>query len=528
MRTSLFPFATLREPPADVVSTHERLLRRAGFVRKVEAGTYVFLPLGARLLRKMIGVLERECESAGFHPVIAPLAEPAQAVLESARPQVRSWRVLPLRWYVLGQSRREDVEPRGGLLETRETMSLQMWSFDADASSASESMVLVRDVFVRACKQMGAEMLAGECDGWSLLAVGEGGEDSLLQCSSCGTAGLPEWCSLLCFEDGVPSYETAPDAETVSTPDLRTVEEVARFLGVPSSRLVKTLLLEVDGKAVAALVRGDHELSLSKVQRALGAGEVQMMSAERVEAISRAPVGFAGPVGLEGVPLIADWAVRQIQDFVVGANLADAHRVHVCWGRDFAEPTWADLRVASAGDRCAHCGGELVLQRGIIVGRIHQWRGGRNLIYDDAQGVQQPVEVVAGELNLLRVLAALVEAGHDADGMVWHVRVAPFEAVILLLNPSEETHRNIAERLYLSLQERDIDVLLDDRDERAGAKFKDADLTGIPVQVVVGRSASEGLVEVRLRRNRQPRQVAVEDVPIAVEELIYREKEAIG
>lgn len=429
---------------------------------------------------------------------------------------------------MLGQFRREDVEPHGGLLETRETVSLQMWSFEPDASSDMEGMMRIRDVFVRACQQMGAAMLAGECDGWSLLAVVEGGEDALLQCSSCGTAGVPEWYSLLCLEGAVPSCETVPTAEIVSTPDLRTVEDVARFLGVPPSKLVKTLLLEVDGRAVAALVRGDHELSLPKVQRALGAGEVQMMSAERVEAISRAPVGFAGPVGLEGVPLIADRAVRQIQDFVVGANLADAHRVHVCWGRDFPEPTWADLRVASAGDPCAHCGGELILQRGIMVGGIHRWGSNHSLIYDDARGLQRAVEVVVGELNLMRVLAALVEGNHDVDGMVWHARIAPFEVVILLLNPSEEAHRNIAERLYLSLQEQDIDVLLDDRDERAGAKFKDADLTGIPVQVVVGRLASAGQVELRLRRDRQPRQVAVEDISIAVEELIYREKEAIG
>ncbi|GIV19013.1 MAG: proline--tRNA ligase [Armatimonadota bacterium] len=525
MHTSQFSFATLREAPADAFYVHERLLRRAGFVRKVEAGTYVLLPPAARAFRKMRQLLERECEDAGFHPLVVPLVEPDQAVLESARPQVRSWRALPLRWYVWNQIHREDVEPRGGLLETREFFRLQLWGFDDDAPSAMGNTIRIKDTLTRICRRMGLAVLAGECDGWSILVVAEGGEDVLLQCSSCGASAAPEWCPLPASEEAAMSYDAVPPAEIVSTPDLRTVEEVARFLHVPPSRLVKTLLLEVGGKAMAVLVRGDHELSLPKVRRALSAGEVRMMSAERVEAVSRAPVGFAGPVGLESVPLMADWAVRQMQDFVVGANLADAHRVHVCWGRDFEEPVWADLRMASPGDRCAHCGGELVLQQGILVGRVRMWHGEHGLVYDDAQGMQRPVQVTVGETNLMRTLAALVEASHDSDGIVWHPCVAPFEALVLLLNPSEEAHRQVAEKVYQSLQERGIDVLLDDRDERAGAKFKDADLIGIPVQVVVGRSASEGRVEVRQRRDRQPHPVAVEDVPIVVEELLYREKE---
>lgn len=525
MRASQFPFVTLRDVPADASSMHERLLRRAGFVRKAEAGTYVFLPFGARVLRRMEGLLEEECEAAGFHPVITPLTGQVQAVAESARPQVRSWRSLPVRWYALNRIRDEEGEPRGGLLEARESVRLQMWSFDADAPSAEGSAAIIRDTLIHACRRMGAALLAGEADGWLLLAEVESGEDVLLQCASCGTTATPEWYPLFAPDESASSWEAVPPAEVVSTPDLRTVEEVARFLDVSPARLVKTLLLEIDGKAIAALVRGDHELSLPKVQRALGANTVQMMSAERVEAVSGAPVGFAGPVGLENVPLIADRAVRGMQDFVVGANLADAHRVHVCWGRDFVEPTWADLRVASAGDRCARCGGELVRRRGIFVGQVHLWQNEQGLVYDDTEGVQKPVQVTLGELNVTRMLAALVEANCDGDGMVWHPRIAPFEAVILLLNPSEQAHRLVAENLYLSLQERGVDVLLDDREERAGAKFKDADLTGIPIQVVVGRSASEGMVEVRLRRDRQPRRVALEDTPIVMEELLRRETE---
>ncbi|MCS7309257.1 MAG: His/Gly/Thr/Pro-type tRNA ligase C-terminal domain-containing protein [Armatimonadetes bacterium] len=514
---------TSREPPADAGTLHERLLHRAGFLRKAQAGSYLFLPLGARVLRRMVDVLERECSVAGFQPVVLPLARMVQALTEAARPHVRSWRTLPLRWYSLQRLISEDVEPRGGLLQTRENLLLQLWSWDADSSSASTSVTLMRDVLLRACRQMGMAVLAAQSEGWFLLAEAEEGEESLCQCTSCATAAAPAWYPLLSPAEEPTRPEGVPPAQVVRTPNLHTVEEVSCFLNVQPTQVVKTLLLEVDGQAVAALVRGDHELSLVKVARTMNARTVQMMSAERVESVSKAPLGFAGPVGLEDVILIADWAVRQIQGFVVGANLADAHRVHVCWGRDFAEPLWADLRAAGAGDRCAHCGGTLIQRRGICVGEVRPWQEEHGLMYDDAQGRQQPVQVVLAELNLLRTLAALAETSCDRDGLVWHLSIAPFQATILLLNPAEQAQREAAEKIYQHLRAYEVDVLLDDRDERAGVKFKDADLIGIPIQVVVGRTAAAGTVEVRLRRDRQPRQVAIEDAPIVVQELLHRE-----
>lgn len=521
MRVSELRLSTLREPPADAMSVHERYLRRAGFVRKVEAGSYVFLPLGARVVTKMMCLLERQAERAGFQHVIPSLGEPTRELIEVARSQVRSWRALPLGWYTWNHVRHEEAEPRGGLLETREWMGLQVLAFTTNEQS-QQTEATVRDMLSHACQLMGLEVLAGEGDGWQVLAPVSNGEDRLLQCISCARVFALEWCPLP-LPDHSASCEEIPPAEVVDTPGLRTVDEVARFLNVSPSNLVKTLLVEADGTAVAVLVRGDHELSLPKLRRMMGARQVEMLSAERVEQISHAPVGFAGPVGLSGVPLFADWAVREMQGFVVGANLADAHRVHVCWGRDFAEPRWADLRVASEGDRCAYCAGQMAIRQGVLLGSVRVWQEQHGLVYDDAQGEQQAVSIVVGDMNLLRVMAASVETSHDSDGMVWHPRVAPFEVIVLVLNPAEEEHLRLAERLCASIQERGIDVLLDDRDERAGAKFKDADLIGIPVQVVVGRTASEGTVEVRLRRDRKPHRVAVEDVAIVVEELLLRE-----
>ncbi|MGQ9487756.1 MAG: proline--tRNA ligase [Armatimonadota bacterium] len=521
MRISDLRHSTLREPPAEATSVNERYLRRAGFVRKVEAGSYVFLPLGARVVRKMMRLMEREAERAGFQQVIPSPGVPTRELIKVARSQVRSWRALPLGWYTWNRVRREEAEPRGGLLETREQMYLQVLAFTTDEQSAHTGAA-VRDMLSHACQQMGLEVLAGEGDGWQVQALVSNGEDRLLQCTSCERAFVPEWCPLP--HSGSPaSCEGIPPARVVDTPGLRTVDEVARFLNVSPSNLVKTLWVEADGTALTVLVRGDHELSLPKLRRMMGARQVEMLSAERVEQISRAPVGFAGPVGLSKVPLFADWAVREIQGFVVGANLADAHRVHVCWERDFPEPVWGDLRVASGGDRCAYCGGEMVIRQGVLLGSVRVCQEQQGLVYDDAQGTQRAVSIIVADLNLLRAIAALVETSHDSDGMVWKPRIAPFEVIVLVLNPAEEEHLRLTERLCASMQERGIDVLLDDRDERAGAKFKDADLVGIPVQVVVGRTASEGAVEVRLRRDRKPHRVALEDVAIVVEELLHRE-----
>lgn len=273
---------------------------------------------------------------------------------------------------------------------------LQVLAFTTNEQS-QQTEATVRDMLSHACQLMGLEVLTDEGDGWQVLAPVSNGEDRLLQCISCARAFAPEWCPLPPYGEPV-SCEGIPPAKVVDTPSLRTVDEVARFLKVPPSNLVKTLLVAADGAAVAVLVRGDHELSLPKFRRMLGAGQVEMLSAERVEQISHAPVGFAGPVGLSDVPLFADWAVREMQGFVVGASLADTHRVHVCWGRDFAEPKWADLRVASGGDRCAYCGGEMAIRQGVLLGSVRPWQEQHGLVYDDAQGEQQAVSIVIGHL----------------------------------------------------------------------------------------------------------------------------------
>lgn len=550
MRMTQLLLYTMRDLPADAQALNDRMLRRAGFVRKTAPGVYAFLPLGVRALRNMVRVLEQACERIGAQPLMMPALQAIeletsddgfvlqdreqrslgvggpvmQNALTIARDTVRSWRALPLR-LMDARLRLSDVpRPGNGLLVTREFVCLEVYAFDRDESAARDSLNELAQTLVEACRQMGLRVSVGQADGLVLFAPFDFGDEVLLQCMPCGFFALAEWCKLKEPLEPAASWEGVPECEVVSTPDLRTVEEVARFLGVPASRLVKTLLVEADGRAVAVLLRGDRELSLPKLQRVLGAEQMQMLSAEQVERLSRAPVGFAGPVGLEGVTLYADHEVRLMQDFVVGANLPDAHRIHACWGRDFAEPQWADLRIATTGDVCPRCGEALSEQRGVELGRVRQLIAD-DLVYDDPAGVQQHVRVTRATFGVTRALAVLVEQNHDADGMIWNPVTAPYEVIILLLNPSDEVHRQVAEKLYHELTELGIEAMLDDREERAGVKFKDADLIGIPVQVVIGRTAGEGIVEVRLRRDRTPRRLAVKDVAVAVGELLQRELE---
>jgi prolyl-tRNA synthetase len=292
--------------------------------------------------------------------------------------------------------------------------------------------------------------------------------------------------------------------------------------------------MRVDGKPVAALVRGDRELNPYKLMHALDGESVEMMDAPSIEQLTGAPVGFSGPVGLPpDLPMLADYELKGLQDFVTGANEADAHLMHVCYGRDFPEPRWADLRVAQAGDRCPRCPtGTLREVRGIEVGHIFQlgtkYSQAMNALFTDAEGNLKPILMGCYGLGVSRCLAAIVEAHHDEDGICFPITVAPFEVILILVNPEDSAQRTVAEQLYHTLLEQGVEVLYDDRDERSGVKFKDADLIGIPIQVVVGRAVKEGQVEVRLRADKSPQHIAVSDAPTYLAMRIRELKQALA
>ena len=566
MRATRYFLPTLREVPAEAELASHRLLLRGGFIRKLAAGVYIYLPLGWRVIRKIEQIVREETDRIGgvelFMPALVPqelLDETGRSGLEIlfrlkdrhqrpftlgftheevitdiVRHTVSSYRQMPLVLYQIQTKFRDEPRPRGGVIRAREFLMYDAYSFDTDYDALERTYQAIRVAYVRMFQRMGLPTIIVEAEAGAIgggnneefMIVAEGGEDKVLQCDTCGYGANAEKCELPDPQLTPPPVEGIPPAEKVATPNARTVEEVTAFLNTTADRLVKTLLMRVDGKPVAALVRGDRELNPYKLQHALDGESVEMMDAESIRQITNAPVGFAGPVGLPpDIPILADYELRGLQDFVTGANEADAHLIHVCWGRDFPEPRWADLRVAEAGDKCPRCpNGTLREVRGIEVGHIFQlgvkYSEAMGALYTDAEGNQKPIIMGCYGLGVSRCLAAVAEVHHDADGICFPITVAPFEVVLILVNPEDATQREVAERLYAEMLQAGIEVLYDDRDERSGVKFKDADLIGIRIQAVVGREVQAGAVDVRLRTDKTRQRVAAEQAVAHLQALI--------
>ncbi|MCL6535244.1 MAG: proline--tRNA ligase [Armatimonadetes bacterium] len=572
MRASHYFMPTLREAPAEAELPSHRLLLRGGFIRKLAAGVYTYLPLGWRVIRKIEQIVREESDRIGGIELFMPALVPQELLDETGRSgldilfrlkdrhqrpftlgftheevitdiirhAVSSYRQMPLLLYQIQTKFRDEPRPRGGVIRAREFIMYDGYSFDADADALETMYQKLREAYIRMFQRMGLPTLivdaeAGAIGGGSneeFMIIAPGGEDRVLQCDKSGYAANAERCELPDPKLTPPPIEGVPPAEKVATPNARTVEEVCAFLHTTPDRLVKTLLMRVDGKPVAALVRGDRELNPYKLMHALHGESVEMLDAETIEQLTGAPVGFAGPVGLPAdLPLYADYELRGLQDFITGANEADAHLIHVCWGRDFPEPIWADLRVAQAGDPSPrHPEGVLQEVRGIEVGHIFQlgtkYSQAMGALFTDAEGNQHPIIMGCYGLGVSRCLAAVVEAHHDEDGIRFPITVAPFEAILILVNPEDTTQRAAAEQLYESLQAHGVEVLYDDRDERSGVKFKDADLIGIPIQVVVGRAVQDGQVEVRLRADKTPDKLPLETAAAQIAERVRAMKAA--
>ncbi len=564
VRLSEMLFVSLREVPSEAELVSHQLLLRACFIRKLAAGVYSYLPLAWRSLLKIIAIVREEMNRAGAQEVLMPFLHPAELwqetgrwdeygdllmkvqdrqgrwfclgptheepVTDLARQLIRSYRQLPLNLYQIGTKFRDELRPRGGLIRAREFIMKDAYSFDRDEEGMDRSFETMRQAYIRIFRRCGLPFVIVEAEAGAIggtenlefMVITESGEDRLLQCSQCGYAANRERAERRPpsgFSEIVKagSRSSAP-LQKVLTPNQRTVEEVSRFLNVPPSQLVKTLMYVADGEVVAALVRGDHELNEAKLARVLGK-KVAMADAATIERLTNAPVGFSGPIGLKekGVRLIADYDIAFLQDFVVGANEADAHFVNANWGRDFPIDQFADLRFAEGGDGCPRCAGNLEMRTAIEVGHIFKlgtrYSEPMKATFVDEDGKEKLMLMGCYGIGISRILSTVVETSHDDDGIIFPISIAPFEAWVLPIENEGEL-REVAERLYADLQGAGVETVIDDRDERAGVKFKDMDLVGVPIQVVVGRTVRErGEVEIRLRRSRhEPRYVPVDEV----------------
>jgi len=555
-RPSRLLVPTLREDPADAEVASHRPMVRSGMIRQVARGIYDLLPLGLRAVRRVETIVREEMDRAGAQEILMPAVIPGELWRESGRwerygsellrmrdrydrefcfgptheevvtdlvrREIRSYRELPKNLYQIQVKFRDEIRPRFGLMRGREFIMKDAYSFHVDADDARREYRVMFDTYTRIFERCGLTFRAVEAGtgaiGGSLShefqVLAASGEDAIVSCERCGYAANVEKAEV----------RAAPAAgagggglERVATPGKRSVEEVSTFLGLPRERFIKTLLYATaGGEAVAILVRGDHEASATKVQAALGGEPVALADEQAVERATGAPVGFAGPVGLT-VRMLADAALRGVRGAVAGANRADEHVVNVDQARDLPELVFADLRQARSGDACPRCeGGAFAEHRGIEVGQVFylgtKYSEAMGATFLGADGRQRPIEMGCYGIGITRTVAAAIEQHHDDAGIVWPAPLAPYGVHVVPVSVEDARLRETAEQLAASLDAAGVDALLDDRDERPGVKFKDADLIGLPVRVTVGpRALARGCVELKTRTAREATEVPVGD-----------------
>ncbi|MGE5189161.1 MAG: proline--tRNA ligase [Gemmatimonadota bacterium] len=558
MRYSSYLMPTTKETPSDAEIVSHRLMLRAGLIRKVASGIYNYLPAGLRIMRKVERIIREEMDRAGAHEVLMPAVVPSELWKESGRwdaygrellrfrdradrefclgptheevitdlvrREVRSYRQLPLCLYQIQDKFRDEIRPRFGLMRGREFFMKDAYSFDVDEEASADSYRRMFEAYCRIFRRMGLDFRAVEADTGNIggsfshefMVVAESGEDAIVSCGRCDYAANVEKAE--CREPGgEPGPGTAPATpRKVATPGKRTIGEVSAFLGIDPRTLIKTLLFETDKGDVAVVVSGGYEINEIKVKNRLGAAWIRLAPEERVRELTGAPSGFAGPVGL-GMRVLADLSVRAIASGATGANEKDAHLVGVVPGRDFVPESFADLRLVAEGDACPRCGGELRFSRGIEVGHVFRlgtkYSEALSATYLDASGKERPLVMGCYGIGVGRTAAAAIEQHHDADGILWPISIAPFEVAVVPVNMKNGALVAAAESVAGELDVRGIEVLYDDRDERPGIKFKDADLSGIPLRLTFGEKNLEaGYAEVRDRRSGTTVRVALAEL----------------
>ncbi len=565
MRYSQYLLPTLKENPADAEVVSHQLMTRAGMIRKLAAGIYNYMPLGLRSIRKMEQIIREEMNRAGAIECLMPMANPAELWQESGRWEkygkellrfkdrkdtdfcvgptheevitdivrntVNSYRQLPLNLYQIQTKFRDEIRPRFGLMRGREFIMKDAYSFDLNDEGADESYRKMYQAYRNIFTRCGLKFRAVEADSGSIggsfshefMVLAESGEDGIVSCDSCEYAANVEKAELV--YPGLKTPQASSELQKIETPDQRTIEEVADFLNIAKQQLVKTLIVQTsDDEVVAVLLRGDRELNEIKLANLLGVDWVLMAEDAVVRDVTGAPTGFAGPIGLK-VKIIADAEVLGMADFVVGGNEVDVHFLAANIGRDFEVAQFADIRQAVAGDNCPRCSGKLESWRGIEVGHVFKlgtkYSEALNASVLDDQGKAVTLVMGCYGIGVGRTVAAAIEQNHDENGMMLPMPLAPFQVTVLMLNPKDDEVRSASESIYQQLTDAGVEVLLDDRNERPGIKFKDADLVGIPLRITVGaKTLADGLVELKDRATGEASTVALGEVVQQVSQMV--------
>lgn len=554
MRLSQSFIPTLRESPAEAETVAHQLMLRAGMIRKLASGIYDWLPLGLRVLKKVEQIVREEMNAVGGQEVWLPMLQPKnlweetgrwnvygkelmrlkdrknadfclaptaeEVITDLVRKEIRSYRQLPLMLYQFGVKYRDEIRPRFGVMRAREFYMKDAYSFHVDEADTQRYYKEVFEAYKRIFQRCGLKFRPVEADSGAIggsfshefMVLADTGEEGIVSCE-CGYAANVERAELKAVPEAKGVGVPAP--EEVSTPNAKSVEEVAKVVKRPANQFIKALLFKADDNPVMVLVRGDHELNEIKLQRYLKAGWVAKADEETYQSVSGSPVGFAGPVK-SPARILADFAVAGIEDAVVGANKKDAHLIHIVPGRDFKPEAYADFRKAMAGDPCPRCGKPMEGSRGIEVGHTFQlgtkYSAAMKATYLDVNQKAQTMVMGCYGIGVSRIVAACIEQCHDTFGILWPEQLAPWDLIICPLNMSNEPVKTTAEQLYKDAQAAGFSVLLDDRDMQTGAKLKDSELIGIPWRIVVGeRKIAEKKVELKRRTDKDSRDVAVSE-----------------
>jgi prolyl-tRNA synthetase len=512
-------------------------------IRKLSAGVYTYLPLGTRILNKVIKIIRDEMDKSGaielFMPALQPLSlielsgridafgddllrikdrhkrdmalSPTheEVITDLVKNEVSSYKQLPLILYQIQTKFRDEARPRFGVLRSKEFLMKDAYSFDIDIDGLNNSYQKMYDTYCRIFERCKLDFLAVEADSGAMggdvshefMVPNENGEDVIVKCRSCDYSAN--------IEKAEPSPVESDDnlelgkLKEVSTPKMTTIKEVSEFLGIESNKMVKTLIYTYDSKNVAVLVRGDHAVNESKLAKVISSNEIVLADENTVVKLTNSPVGFAGPIGLK-TQIIADQAVSILKNCVVGGNKADTHIMNANPERDFKIDKVSDIRYVSEGDRCPKCNEMLDVSHGIELGHVFKlgtrYSDPLGAKFLDSNGKEQPIIMGSYGIGVNRILAATIEKSHDSNGIIWPLPLAPYEVLIVPVNIKDETVMNTATKVYDELCEKGIDTLLDDRDQRPGFKFKDADLIGIPIRITVGKRFKEtGELEIKLR-----------------------------
>jgi len=565
---------TLKEVPADAVVISHILMLRAGMIRKIAAGIYNYLPLALRSIRKIEAIIREEMNRANAIELLMPTVQPMELWEESGRwgyygpellrfkdrkdadfclgptheevitslvkNEVRSYKELPINLYQIQTKFRDEIRPRFGLMRGREFIMKDAYSFDIDKENAIKSYNIMYETYRTIFTRCGLNFRAVEAGTGAIggtlshefQVLAKNGEDAILSCSACDYAANIEKAECLEPADIPAAIETQLEIKEVDTPEKRTIEEVTEFLNVSADKACKTLVYLADEKPVVVLIRGDHELAETKLIAILKCDELVLADDDTILNLTGSPVGFAGPVGLKrDVPVYADNFLKGLCGGITGANKKDTHILNVYADRDFPEATaFYDLRLAEEKETCPRCKkGTYELHRGIEVGQVFflgkKYSEKMNASVLDENGKTVTLTMGCYGIGVTRTMASAIEQNHDENGIIWPFPIAPFHVIICPIGKDEEI-KKVSEKIYKELLENKIEVLLDNRGERPGVMFKDADLIGIPLRITIGnRNLAEGKCEIKLRREKDPELININEASVHVTEIIKKEIE---